>query len=204
MHGFGSFRRGLHINAWLRQEGLLALRPDADPANTGEMGSSVDWSRTQAYAIGIGSIYLNLRGREARGVLPPGDAPDLTRRIAERLTGLRDPANGTVAVRGVATAAETYHGAYAAEAPDLVVRFAEGYRASWATALGGIPADLFEDNVKKWSGDHIVDPDLVPGVLLMSQPFAGAQARLVDLAPTVLSALGVQRGAAMEGENLLS
>jgi len=95
-------------------------------------------------------------------------------------------------------------GPFAAESPDLVVRFAEGYRASWTTAVGGVPADLFEDNVKRWSGDHIVDPALVPGVLLMNRPFRSEGARLVDLAPTILAALGAPRGPAMEGEGLLS
>jgi hypothetical protein len=84
------------------------------------------------------------------------------------------------------------------------VRFAEGYRASWTTAVGGVPEDLFEDNIKRWSGDHIVDPALVPGVLLMNRPFRGEGARLVDLAPTILAALGAPRGPAMEGEELLS
>jgi hypothetical protein len=89
------------------------------------------------------------------------------------------------------------------EAPDLIVGFARGYRVSWATALGGVPRGLFEDNVKKWSGDHIVDPELVPGVLFMNQPFRSG-GHLVDLAPTILSALGVPKGKDMEGETLLT
>lgn len=46
-------------------------------------------------------------------------------------------------------------------------------------------------------------PDLVPGVLLMNQPFRTEQATKVDLAPTILAALGVPKGAAIEGESLL-
>jgi bisphosphoglycerate-independent phosphoglycerate mutase (AlkP superfamily) len=88
------------------------------------------------------------------------------------------------------------------EAPDLVVGFAAGYRASWTTALGGIPESLFEDNVKKWGGDHIIDPSLVPGVLFMNRPFDGGAARLADLAPTILQALGVEKPPIMEGKNL--
>jgi hypothetical protein len=74
---------------------------------------------------------------------------------------------------------------------------------SWGTALGGLPAGCFEDNRKKWSGDHIIDPCLVPGALLMNRPFRGDGARLLDLAPTVLDALGVPKGPAMEGSSLL-
>ena len=122
--------------------------------------------------------------------------------MAEGLTGLTDPATGEVAVRGVTARDAAYRGPFAAESPDLVVRFAEGYRASWTTAVGGVPEGLFEDNVRRWSGDHIVDPELVPGVLLMNRPFQATGARLIDLAPTILAALGVPRGAAMEGETL--
>jgi bisphosphoglycerate-independent phosphoglycerate mutase (AlkP superfamily) len=84
------------------------------------------------------------------------------------------------------------------------VNFAEGYRVSWATALGGVPTGLCEDNVKKWGGDHIIDPTLVPGVLFMNRSFDGDAARLVDLAPTILAALGVPKGPAMEGKSLLT
>jgi hypothetical protein len=85
----------------------------------------------------------------------------------------------------------------------LLVNFAAGYRISWGSSLGGVPAGLFEDNVRKWGGDHIIDPALVPGVLLMDRPFRGDGARLVDLAPTILAALGVPKGPAMEGSSLL-
>jgi bisphosphoglycerate-independent phosphoglycerate mutase (AlkP superfamily) len=85
----------------------------------------------------------------------------------------------------------------------LLVNFAESYRVSWATALGGVPAGHFEDNAKKWSGDHIIDPCLIPGVLFMNQALHGEHPGLEDLAPTILAALGVPRGPAMEGSTLL-
>ncbi|MGH7702077.1 MAG: alkaline phosphatase family protein, partial [Gemmatimonadales bacterium] len=206
-HGFNSFQRGFHINSWLHEQGLLALKPGATPGEeAGEFLREVDWSRTQAYALGIGSLYLNLAGREGQGTVDPAQAEALTQRIVRGLSGLADPAGGRIAVRGVATRAEVYSGPYAAESPDLVVLFNEGYRASWTTALGGVPAGLFEDNVKRWGGDHIIDPSLVPGVLFMGRPFRGRgpNPTLLDLAPTILGALGVPAGAAMEGRSLLS
>jgi bisphosphoglycerate-independent phosphoglycerate mutase (AlkP superfamily) len=90
------------------------------------------------------------------------------------------------------------------EAPDLLVDYAAGYRVSWSSSMGGIAENQIEDNVKKWSGDHIVDPDQVPGVLFMNRAFRANGARLLDLAPTILAALGVPNGPAMEGESLLS
>ncbi len=200
-HGFGSFRRGVHLNSWLRDHGYLTPRDSAGPD---DFPGGVDWSRTRAYSVGLGAIYLNLRGREGQGIVEPRDANALAAEIAANLTGLKDDAQGTVAVRKVLTREQLYHGPHAAESPDLVVGFSAGYRASWATTLGGAPPGLFEDNVKKWGGDHIVDPELVPGVLLMNRPFRGEGARLLDLAPTILDALGVAPGPAMEGSSLLS
>jgi predicted AlkP superfamily phosphohydrolase/phosphomutase len=202
-HGFGSFRRGVHLNAWLRDNGFLALASGQGPHENGvDFLRAVDWTRTKAYALGIGSIYLNLAGREAQGILDPAEAPAVTEAIVRGLSGLVDPANGAVAVRGASTREDLYSGPYASESPDVVVRFAAGYRASWSTALGGVPAGQFEDNTKKWGGDHIVDPALVPGALFMNRPFRGG-ARLVDMAPTILGALGVPVPDVMEGDSLL-
>lgn len=203
-HGFGSFQRGLHLNTWLHEQGLLALADGRAPGDApGHFPATVDWSRTRAYAIGLGGIYLNLAGREGKGIVAADEAEALKARIAEGLTGLVDPGRGAVAVREVRTREQIYSGPYAAESPDLVVHLAEGYRISWDSSLGGAPAGLFEDNVKKWGGDHIVDPALVPGVLAMNRPFRAEGARLLDLAPTILGALGLDANPVHEGRSLL-
>ena len=151
----------------------------------------------------MGGIYLNLQGREAQGIVGGDEAAALRDAIVQGLTGLPDPERDKAAIRSVVTREQVYSGAYVTEAPDLLVNFAAGYRVSWGTALGGIPAGHFEDNVKKWGGDHIIDPALVPGVLFMNRAFREASASLVDLAPTILAALGVPQHSAMEGESLL-
>ena len=204
-HGFTSFQRGVHLNGWLQANGFLALKPGVEPGHdAGEFLKQVDWSRTKAYALGLGGIYLNLQGREAQGIVLAHDAGRTGQEIVVGLTGLADPARGQVAVAAVKRREEIYRGACADESPDLLVCCAEGYRASWTTALGGVPGELFEDNVRRWGGDHIVDPTLVPGVLFMSRPFRGDGAGLSDLAPTILGAFGVPKGAAMEGASLLA
>ncbi|MDQ3697747.1 MAG: alkaline phosphatase family protein [Gemmatimonadota bacterium] len=203
-HGFNSFQRGVHLNTWLHDNGFLALESGRAPTEeAGNFFKDVDWGRTKAYALGLGSLYLNLQGREAQGIVTASDADGVTRDVVAGLTGLRDVARGAVAVQGVVTRDQVYSGAYVAEAPDMVVNFAAGYRVSWATALGGLPHGHFEDNVERWGGDHIIDPALVPGVLFMNRPFAGERVSLLDLAPTVLSALGVPKGKAMEGAALI-
>jgi predicted AlkP superfamily phosphohydrolase/phosphomutase len=205
-HGFGTFQRGFHLNRWLYDQGLLALRAGFEPgAEGGDFLRAVDWDRTKAYGLGLGGLYLNLRAREGRGTVAPEDAEGLKAAIARGLTGLKDPERGVVAVRSVRTREELYSGPFAADAPDLVVNCGEGYRLSWDSARGGVTTGgPFEDNTRKWAGDHIIDPPLVPGVLLMNRPFRGEGARLVDLAPTILAALGVPAAPAMEGGSLLS
>ncbi len=162
----------------------------------------MDWSRTRAYALGLGGIYLNLRGREAHGIVDPDEAGGLSESITRGLEGLPDPETGAVAIRGVRSREALYRGPFAAGSPDLLVNFARGYRVSWETSTGGVGASVFSDNTHAWAGDHVVDPALVPGVLLMNRPFQGDGARLVDLAPTILAALGVAPGPAMEGGSL--
>ena len=204
-HGNNSFQRGLHLNSWLYAQGLLAFQPGRQPgAGTGEFFQGVDWSQTRAYALGLGGIYLNLQGREGQGIVAPAEAEGLKAALAQALAGLGDPERGQRAVRSVLPRERVYRGPYVAEAPDLLVNFAPGYRVSWGTPLGGAPAGLFEDNTRKWAGDHMIDPRLAPGVLLMNQPLAREQASLLDLAPTILAALGVPPGEAMEGRSLLA
>jgi predicted AlkP superfamily phosphohydrolase/phosphomutase len=203
-HGFGSFRRGVHLNAWLLRQGLLRLHDGVAPGpEAGDFLKHVDWDRTKAYALGLAGIFLNLQGREQQGSVARDEAPRLKRDIIRQLAALRDDQLQCDAVRRVVDRDRAYQGALVQEAPDLLVNFAAGYRTSWETALGGVPAGVFSNNTRRWSGDHIVDPELVPGVLLMNRPFRHRKPRLLDLAPTILDALGVPTAAAMEGESLL-
>jgi predicted AlkP superfamily phosphohydrolase/phosphomutase len=204
-HGFNSFQRGVHLNTWLHVNGFLALRDGVEPGEeAGDLLRQVDWGATRAYALGLSGIYLNIKGREQGGIVPPDDADSLKAALARGLTGLTDPGRqGALAIRRALPREAAYHGPYLEEAPDLLVDFAPGYRVSWSSSMGGIARDQFENNVKKWSGDHIIDPDQVPGVLFMNRPFHGDDARLLDMAPTILTFLGVPTGPAMEGKALL-
>jgi len=196
-HGFSSFRRAVHLNSWLRDEGFLHLK--SGKLEGRQFGQDVDWERTQAYAIGIGGIYLNLKGREPQGIVAAEEAQQIKAKISERLLTLTDSKDGTQVVRRVLPREDVYSGPETDQAPDLFVGFAEGYRASWQTALGGAPRVLVEDNTKKWSGDHIVDPELVPGILLINRPMEIANPMLEDIAPTILQMAGVQAQEDMDG-----
>jgi predicted AlkP superfamily phosphohydrolase/phosphomutase len=166
--------------------------------------ASVKWDRTKAYSAGLAGIYLNRVGREGAGCVTERDADGIARQITETLKDVKDPATGMAPVLAVYRGRDIYTGAAAAEAPDLVLGLADGYRFSGETALGACPAELFADNTEPWTGTHLLDPRLVPGILLANRPITAPQVDGRDLAPTVLAALGVPRPAHYEGKPLVT
>jgi predicted AlkP superfamily phosphohydrolase/phosphomutase len=214
-HGFNTFRRAFDTNTWLWQNGLLAFKPGGRPGgDLGDGFAAVDWSRTYAYAVGLGGVYLNLKGREREGILEQGtEAEGVRKKIVSGLKGLGDGVSERTAIRNVLCREELYAGAYTANAPDLLVNFCPGFRVSWQSAVGGFANSLFEDNTRRWSGDHIIDPEAVPGILFISSNLcrqagerfqkAGKLPNIIDLAPTMLNYLGVSVPQTMEGTSLL-
>jgi predicted AlkP superfamily phosphohydrolase/phosphomutase len=201
-HGFTAFERGVNMNAWLHQNGYLAVKDDAQGR---DYLKDVDWSRTRAYTFGLAGIYINQRGREAKGIVESGAAcAALKAEIASKLTGLRDEALDRVGVRHAWTSDSLYTGPYLGAAPDVIVGYAEGYRASWDAAVGKVTSEVFEDNRKAWSGDHCVDPHLVPGVLLSNLQIKADDPGIEDMAPTALDLFGVIAPPHMEGQSVLS
>jgi predicted AlkP superfamily phosphohydrolase/phosphomutase len=202
-HGFCSFRRGVNLNTWLKENGYLALKDGA--AESGPYFQGVDWSRTRAYTMGLAGLYLNVKGREAGGIVEPGvEAETLRRELIARLTGLRDEEQNTECIRSVYSSDAIYKGPYLREAPDLVVGYSDGYRTSWDAAIGKTSARVIEDNCKAWSGDHAVDPLLVPGVLFCNRKIDSDDPGIEDLAPTALSLFGLVPPAWMEGKSLFN
>ncbi len=191
-HGFCSFRRGVNLNAWLHRNGYLALK-----------GNEIDWPRTRAYTKGLGGVYLNVRGREAQGTLDPEDAAALTAELISQLVGLRDPDSGEIAIQNADASSAIYRGPYLDAAPDLIVGYARGYRASWDAALGKVSPHVFEDNTKAWSGDHCVDPSLVPGVLFSNRKLDADDPGIEDMAPTALRLFGIEPPEWMEGKPVI-
>jgi predicted AlkP superfamily phosphohydrolase/phosphomutase len=202
-HGFKEFRRGVNLNTWFHQNGYLVLKDGARP-NGAKWLQDVDWSRTRAYQVGLGGCYLNLAGREAHGIVTPGaEAENLKRELIAKLSGLRDDERGETGINQVWDAAALYTGPYKVNAPDLIVGYNLGYRAGWDGTTGVITARVFDDNTKAWSGDHCMDPRLVPGVLFSNFKLENDDPSIMDLAPTILEMLGVDRPNYMDGTSLL-
>ena len=203
-HGFGSFRRAFDTNTWLWQNGLLALKNSRKPSEELHEGfPHVDWEKTYAYAVGLGGIYLNLKGREGNGIVQEGTEADQVRHaIQTGLEGFPDTQTSHAAIRSVSRREDLYSGPYVTSAPDLLVNFNPGFRVSWRSAVGGFANSLIEDNTRRWSGDHIVDPESVPGILFMNRAARQNHADMIDLAPTILHYLGVPPPESMEGKSL--
>lgn len=199
-HGFNAFRRGVDLNHWLEENGYLTLHADGRGK---KYLAGVDWSRTRAYCLGLAGVWLNVRGREAQGIVAPSDAAALREEIARKLSGLRDPQTGETAITRVLEAVKVYRGPYREQAPDLVVAYNRGYRVSWEAAIGQPTDALFHDNTKAWSGDHCIDPKLIPGVLLCNRRIGSESAHLMDLSATVLSLFGAPLPTHLDGTPLL-
>lgn len=200
-HGFNSFRRSVHLNRWLLENGYLFLKEGAGKDN--EFLEDVDWSKTKAYALGFGGIYLNKIGREYYGFVSDSEALNLKQEIIKGLKEFKDPKTGEMIVSNVYVNSDVFKGPYMNDAPDLFVGFNRGYRASWQTALGSIPDLLIEDNMKKWSGDHLIDPVLIPGVIFVNKNFLLREPNIIDIAATVLNLFNINIPREFEGKVLM-
>ena len=198
-HGFKQFQRGVNLNAWLRDEGYLVLK---DGKRTGgDWFEGVDWSKTKAFSMGLTGIFINRKGREAKGIVADGEELHrLKNEIAEKLRKLLDAERGGVrAIREVFDTQASFKGPYSYEAPDLLIGYDAGYRHSWDCAVGCTSEKVFSDNTKSWSGDHCMDPRIVPGVFFCNRKINRATPNILDLAPTVLDLFGVAAPPYMQG-----
>ncbi len=184
-HGFAPFRTAVHLNAVLRDLGYLHLREGTTVSD--QFFKDVDWKKTRAYAVGFNTVYLNLVGREGQGIVRPEEAPALKREIAAALERFTEPCpiRKVYLVEGCPTG------------PEMIVGYRRGFRASWETALGKVPAGTTEKNTKKWSGDHCIDSAEVPGIFLSSDPALDSES-LTGVGPRVMQYLRGRKGTAQK------
>jgi predicted AlkP superfamily phosphohydrolase/phosphomutase len=212
-HGFASFRRSVHYNTWLVLNRYMTLKSGVEAKerdlemlfDQGQFWENVDWSKTRAYAMGLGEVYVNLKGRESQGVVEPGAEYDaLKQELKTKLVAMVDEQTGERPVRRVVTREEAYKKFDPNMIPDLFVMNNDGYRVSWQTSLGGVPKNVFEDNQAVWSGDHCsVDPEIVKGIFFANRKLTTDRAPYIgDIYPTVLKALGVEPPYQVDGVEL--
>jgi predicted AlkP superfamily phosphohydrolase/phosphomutase len=211
-HGFHSFRRGVNINTWLVQNGYMVFHGQegqkkglADLFGRGKFWEGVDWTKTKAYAVGLGQIYFNLRGREGQGIVSAGaEYTALQNEIAARLVELKDPDTGEAVMSAVYKRDDIYKGEYLQGAPDLQTGFNDGYRVGWQDTLGQIQRTVIENNNRKWSGDHCATAtEISGGVLFSNRKIGTATPSIMDLSPTILKLLEVPLPTDADGRPLL-
>ncbi|MCU1230405.1 MAG: hypothetical protein JWO97_3289 [Acidobacteria bacterium] len=212
-HGFASFRKSVNYNTWLVMNGYMTLKTGVQVKDRnvemlfdqGQFWENVDWSKTRAYAMGLGELYINLQGREAHGIVQPGAEYDaLKKELQSRLVTMTDVENGEHPVRRVLAREEVYRQFDPNMIPDLFITNNDGYRVSWQTSLGGIPKALLDPNKQVWSGDHCsVDPEIVKGIFFYNRKLATDRPPYIaDVYPTVLGLLGVKAPYALDGVEL--
>lgn len=200
-HGFSPYRRSFDLNCWLAENGYLSVDPYADKPAL----ERTDWTRTRAYGTGFNALYINQLEREGEGVVAPGpDKESLLQELTAKLLQVRDPKTGARVVHQVRRTDRCYSRAPdQGVAPDLVIGYSRGYRGSWETALGDMADNWIADNTGKWSGDHCMDRDVVPGVLICNRPVRAHAPALHDLAATVLAQFGISDLGDMHGKPVL-
>lgn len=206
-HGFHSFRKGFSVNTWLVRNGYLTIKGQTDAATAyttedQEFLQGFDWSKTKAYGLGLGSLYLNLKGRESQGTVAPEETSALIAELRDKLLQVTDPETGERILNAVYTR-EEYKGIAEQDAPDLQLGYADGYQTSKSSAKGSAPKEVFEPNTDKWSGEHAAsDTASSPGVLFANKPL-GSQAAIIDIGVTTLKYLGLSVPPDFEGKSLL-
>ena len=208
-HGFHSWRKAVNLNTWLVQQGYMVVQGQQpgekkleDLFGGGEFWENVDWSRTRAYAMGLGQIYFNLRGRESKGIVSPGaEAKQLADELSAKLLTMTDPTDGSRIIRAVYHRDNVYSGEFIGNAAELQVGMEDGYRVSWQTTLGGSPQGIVYDNMKKWSGDHGgYDFATTAGVLITNRTVSAPSPAIIDIAPTVLKYFGLAVPSYIDGK----
>ncbi|MEM9382575.1 MAG: alkaline phosphatase family protein, partial [Planctomycetota bacterium] len=204
-HGFTSFRRGMHVNNWLEQEGFIVLKDEI--GSTGAGFGAIDWSKTRAYSLGLGMVYLNLEGREPEGIVTMDEARGVLEEIRARFLAAEDEgrkAGSSATIVQDVYKGPTEWGALDYPCADLMLGFAEYYRVSWSTVGGGmpltrnddgviVPKPVYTNNTNPWSGDHASnDPNVVTGIFFCSDKVTSEDGKfsVMDIAPTVLSRVG--------------
>ena len=209
-HGFHSWRKAVNLDTWLVQNGYMVMKGQSadkklsDLFGGGTFWENVDWSKTRAYAMGIGQIYFNLRGRESQGIVSPGaEAKALADELAAKLLTMTDPEDGSPIIRAVYKRDDIYSGPYLQNASELQVGMHEGYRVSWQTTLGGSPPGIVYKNDRKWSADHGgYDYAITSGIFVTSRAINTKDPRIIDLAPTVLKYFGINIPTDIDGKPL--
>jgi predicted AlkP superfamily phosphohydrolase/phosphomutase len=201
-HGFAPFRRTVNLNTWLHQEGYLKLDVD-DVADEVSVMEYANWNNTKAYAMGLNGLYLNMKGREAEGIVTKEERRKLLEELKAKLENMVDPANGEKVVSEAFISEDNFSRDFVDRAPDIIVGFSRGYRTSGESAIGGLHPNIVDNNMDWWAGDHCMNPLHVPATFLSNFKINKKVPDITDMAPTILKHFGINNPKTMSGKALI-
>ena len=201
-HGFSNFERAVSTNTWLVENGYMTLTKNPEANDAGGLFKYVDWDKTKAYSLGFASIYINLQERESKGIVAEKEYNELVAELIGKLDKLTDIKYGKKAITKLYKGKDIYQGRYAENAPDIVIGFEPGYRMSWQNAIGGLTPEVILDNDQEWVGDHLIDRSHVPGIIFTNFEIKKDNPSLIDIAPTIISILGLELSNDIDGKSL--
>ena len=187
------------INEWLISKGYLTLKGPMPPRGTPLEKTAIDWSKTRAWGAGgyYARIFFNVKGREPSGIVPASEVPALTETLRQELDQVKLP-NGAPLAPDIRDPARIYR-EVRGDAPDLMVYFAN---LKWRSAgtLGYGSWFLQENDTGPDDSVHSFE-----GVYAMSPPGRTATGpstphEIMDIAPTVLTRMGVPPPEKMQGK----
>jgi len=203
-HGFAPLRRQLNLNALLHQNGFLKVVGQPDYSDSFMLLKQANWDNTQAYALGLNGLFINLRSREGNGIVRPEDKRKVMENIKNLLLSLKDPKTGENAVGKVFFPEDIYKGRFLDRGPDMIVGCNRGYGLDYLCATGGMSREIITDNLNRWSGDHIIDPHQVPAILMTNFKITDKRVPAIwDMAPTILDVFGIPTPTPMRGKSLI-
>src|SRR6266699_2221017 len=178
--------------------------------------TSIDWSRTKAYCSEVLAsppcIWINLKGVKPQGIVDPGAYDALVTFIIEKLAELKDPRSGKPVINRVYRRNEIFHGPFAHEGADLFLDWwSEDSLFSSQPSFPedtGKPALIIREHrpseKSEWGGTHRLNGILIARGSGFRSGAEIANARLIDIAPTLLHLLGVPVPEDMDGKVLAS
>jgi predicted AlkP superfamily phosphohydrolase/phosphomutase len=203
-HGFAPLRRQLNLNALLHQNGFLKVVGQPDYSDSFMLLKQANWDNTQAYALGLNGLFINLRSREGNGIVRPEDKRKVMENIKNLLLSLKDLKTGENAVGKVFIPEDMYKGRFLDRGPDMIVGCNRGYGLDYLCATGGMSREIITDNLNRWSGDHIIDPHQVPAILMTNFKITDKRVPAIwDMAPTILDVFGIPTPTPMRGKSLI-
>lgn len=183
-HGAQAMQGGVCLNQWLIERGYLTIkyRP-CEPTPLAKL--EVDWSRTRAWGDGgyYGRVFLNVRGREPEGTIPPGEYESFRQRLIGELEAIPDPQGRTMGTRALRP--EDLYQQCNGVPPDLLVYFGN---LSWRSVgtVGHPGICTLENDTGPDDANHAPD-----GLFILQGPQISAGqlegASILDIAPTVIS-----------------